>query len=200
MLRPVRLAILSLLLLALLPACRPGAALAVGQAAPDFSLPDLDGQTHTLAEYRGKVVVLEWINPGCPFSHRTAEEGVMIDTLARHPGVVWLGINSTAKSRGDYRSPAEHKKYDARYNITYPVLYDTAGTVGHAYGATTTPHMFVVDEQGKLIYEGAIDDDPGGSEPKAKRTNYVDLALAAHAAGRTPDPATTKSWGCSVKY
>jgi len=196
----VRLAIAFVLLTAFLPSCRPAAALAVGQAAPEFSLPDVDGQTHTLAQYRGKVVVLEWINPGCPFSHRTAEEGVMTSTLSRHPGVVWLGINSTARNRADYRAPAAFKKYDAQYGITYPVLYDTAGTVGRAYGATTTPHMFVIDEQGKLVYEGAIDDDPSGSQPKAKRTNYVDLALAAHAAGKSADPAVTKSWGCSVKY
>lgn len=195
-----KLARLALLLVLVAPACRPAAGLAVGAAAPDFSLPDLDGQTHKLSDSRGKVVVLEWINPGCPFSARTAEEKIMMETAARHPEAVWLAINSTAKKRADYREPAAHKKYNQRHGITYPVLYDTSGAVGHAYDARSTPTMFVIDEQGKVIYEGAIDDDPGGGKAKSQRTNYVDAALAAHAAGTAPVPATTKPYGCSVKY
>ncbi len=173
---------------------------AVGAAAPDFSLQDLDGKTHTLAEYRGKVVVLEWINPNCPFSRRHATEKTMVGTEARHPGVVWLGINSTASSSRDFLAPAAHKKYDAEKGIDYTVLLDASGTTGHAYGAQSTPHMFVIDEKGTLIYNGAIDDDPSGRKPMASRVNYVDRALAAHGAGQPAAPASTDPYGCSIKY
>jgi peroxiredoxin len=182
----------------LLPACGRAAATAVGAAAPDFSLPDLSGKVHKLADYRGRVVVLEWINPNCPFSRRHAEEGTMTRTAAAHSDVVWLAVNSTARGHGDFLSPAQHTDYDKQHGIAYPVLYDSDGKVGHAYGASTTPHMFVIDEQGKVIYRGAIDDDPYGRGKG--RTNYVDAALTAHAAGKQPEPASTTSYGCSVKY
>jgi peroxiredoxin len=172
----------------------------VGQPAPPYSLRGVDGKTYSLADFRGKVVVLEWINPNCPFSRRHAEEKTMAETAARHPEAVWLAINSSNPRSGDFLPPAEHGAYDREHGITYPVLYDESGAVGHAYGARTTPHMFIVDRQGKLAYDGAIDDDPSGRNPRARRTNYVDRGLAAEAAGRTPDPALTKPYGCSVKY
>lgn len=181
--------------------CGPALAeLAVGAPAPDFSLPDLDGKTRTLAELRGKVVVLEWINPNCPFSRRSADEKTMVSTEHRHPGVVWLGINSTRTSSSDFLRPAEHKKYLTTQGIDYAVLVDSAGTTGRAYGAKSTPHMFVIDEQGRVLYNGAIDDDPSGRKKAAERVNYVDKALAAHAAGQAADPASTQPYGCSVKY
>jgi peroxiredoxin len=177
-------------------ACRPSAAeVAVGQAAPDFALTDLDGRQVKLADLRGKLVVLEWMNPNCPFSRGHAESKTMVATAARHPDVVWLGINSTRAGHGDFVAPADYKTYDARHGIAYPVLYDTSGAVGHAYGARTTPHMFVVDREGKIAYQGAIDDGPSGAT-----TNYVDQALTALEAGKRPDPSTTKPYGCSVKY
>jgi peroxiredoxin len=181
----------------LLPACSR-AETAVGAVAPDFSLADLQGKAHRLADYKGRVVVLEWINPNCPFSRRHAEEGTMTRTAAAHSDVVWIGINSTAKNHGDFLTPERHAAYDQQHGIRYPVLYDSDGKVGHAYGASTTPHMFVIDEQGKVIYRGAIDDDPYG-RGKA-RQNYVDAALKAHAAGKPAQPASTTSYGCSVKY
>jgi hypothetical protein len=182
----------------LLPACgRHGTA--VGALAPDFSLTDLQGKLHRLADYRGRVVVLEWINPNCPFSRRHAEEGTMTRLIAAHSDVVWLAINSTAKGHGDFLSREQHAAFDRDHGIAYPVLYDSDGKVGHAYGARTTPNMFVIDEQGTLIYRGAIDDDPYGGGA-AERESYVDAALAAHAAGKAPDPATTSPYGCSVKY
>ena len=182
----------------LLPACGRAAETAVGASAPDFSLTDLAGKVHRLSDYRGRVVVLEWINPNCPFSRRHAEEGTMTRTAAAHSDVVWLGINSTAKKHGDFVTPDKQASYDKEHGITYPVLFDSDGKVGHAYGASTTPHMFVIDEQGKVIYRGAIDDDPYGRGKK--RTNYVDAALTAHAAGKPVQPASTTSYGCSVKY
>jgi len=189
---------LSLLLAILLPG--PGAALTVGDQAPKFSLPSVDGQTISLGDYAGSVVVLEWINPNCPFSRRHAREKTMIYLAQDHPDVVWLAINSTSRGHGDYLSPAEHRAYDEQMGIPYPVLYDSDGTVGRAYGARTTPHMFVIDEQGTVIYAGAIDDDPSGAKPPDDRTNYVAGALRNHVRGETPDPAATRPYGCSVKY
>ena len=169
--------------------------LAVGAVAPAFELQDLDGKAVTLAEFRGKTVVLEWINPNCPVSRGYAERKIMVQTAAAHPEAVWLAINSTNRTHRDYLLAADHKAYDAKQGIGYPVLYDTNGEVGRAYGAKTTPHMFIVDENGKVAYNGAIDSGPG-----ATSTNYVDAALKALAAGQRPDPATTQPMGCSVKY
>jgi peroxiredoxin len=181
----------------LLPACARADA-KIGGAAPDFTLTDQHGKPHRLADYRGRVVVLEWINPNCPFSRRHAEEGTMTRLAKGHADAVWLAVSSTAKDHRDFLAPAQHTAFNGKHGITYPVLYDTDGKVGHAYGARTTPHMIVIDEQGKLVYDGAIDDDSYGR--KQPRTNYVDAALRAHAAGQNADPASTTPYGCSVKY
>ena len=170
----------------------------VGAEAPAFTLGDQTGKQHSLAGYRGKVVVLEWINPNCPFSRRHAEEGTMTRLASSEPDVVWLAVNSTAESSGDFLTPDRHAAWNAEHQIAYPVLYDRDGEVGQAYGAKTTPHMIVVDEAGKVVYNGAIDDDPHGRSDS--RTNYVQAALAAHRAGRAADPAATRPYGCSVKY
>ena len=179
---------------------RPASAATVGEPAPGFTLKDLQGNEHSLADYAGKVVVLEWINPECPFSERHAKEKTMTALADRSADVVWLAINSTNPDHGDYQTPAEHMEYNRKYGIDYPVLYDPTGEVGHTYGAKTTPHMFIVDEEGTLIYEGAIDDDPLGRQKANERTNYVDVGFTAHAAGNPVEPATTKPYGCSVKY
>ena len=181
----------------LLPACGRADA-TVGKPAPDFTLTDQAGKTHRLADYRGKVVVLEWINPNCPFSRRHSEEGTMTKLAAGNPAVVWLAVNSTASGHKDFLAPERHAAFNAKHQIAYPVLYDSDGKVGHAYAAKTTPHMIVIDEKGTIVYDGAIDDDPYGRSDS--RTNYVAAALGAHAAGRAADPATTKPYGCSVKY
>ena len=189
----------------LLPACGradgasgSAAAAAIGSAAPAFELTDHTGKVHRLADYRGKVVVLEWINPNCPFSRRHAEEGTMTRLAKGNPDVVWLAVNSTGSGHGDFLTPERHAAFNGEHQIAYPVLYDSDGKVGHAYAAKTTPHMIVIDEEGKIVYDGAIDDDPYGRSET--RTNYVQAALAAHAAGRAADPAATKPYGCSVKY
>jgi len=173
---------------------------AVGTVAPAFTLKGVDGKNHSLADYKGKVVVLEWINPNCPVSNRHAREKTMTDLVKQHGEVVWLGINSTSPSSGDFLKPADHQAYDQKYGITYPVLYDETGQVGHAYGARTTPHMFIVGADGKIAYNGAIDDDPPGRKAKADRLNFVGQGLNAEKKGAAPDPASTKPYGCSVKY
>jgi len=181
-------------------ACDAAASATVGDTAPGFTLTDLSGQEHSLADSRGKVVVLEWINPKCPFSERHAREKTMIHLADRFGDVVWMAINSTSPGSSDSMTAAEHRAYNREHGIAYPVLVDPTGEVGKAYGAKTTPHMFVIDEEGTLIYEGAIDDDPLAREKPGKRTNYVERALEAHAAGKPVDPATTKPYGCTVKY
>ena len=194
------LAASSLLVLGLTaPACVRAEAV-VGKAAPAFSLVDLDGTSHKLSDYQGKVVVLEWMNPNCPFSRRHSEAKTMTTTASKHPEAVWLAINSTAQGHPDFLAPAAYKSFLQKNNIAYTVLYDSSGQVGHAYGADTTPDMFVIDEKGTLIYAGAIDDDPSGRKGAAQRVNYVDAALSEHAKGEAIAQATTRSYGCSVKY
>jgi peroxiredoxin len=189
-----------LLLLAALLVPTMVRAVSVGEAAPGFQLKGADGKNYSLADFKGKAVVLEWVNPNCPFSDRHAREHTMSDLHKKYGDVVWLGVNSTSASSRDYLQPAATLAYNQKNGINYPVLYDETGKVGHAYDAKTTPHMFIVDPQGKLAYIGAIDDDPSGRKAKAERVNFVDGGLTAEKTGRAVDPATTKPYGCSVKY
>lgn len=200
--RSNRLITSTLLLLAVFTlATAPAFAVAVGAAAPAFSLKGVDGKTYSLADYKGKVVVLEWINPLCPFSDRHAREKTMSELNKKHGGqVVWLGINSTSKSHDNFLPPAEHAAYNQKTGINYAVLYDETGKVAKAYDAKTTPHLFIIDEQGKVSYNGAIDDDPSGRKAKAERVNYVDGGLIAEKANKKIDPASTKPYGCSIKF
>jgi peroxiredoxin len=176
----------------------------VGDAAPAFTLKDLDGKEVKLASFKGKTVVLEWFNPGCPFVKKAHGAGSLVDTARRHTkaGVVWLAINSGAAGK----EGAELKDNVAavkNWSLPHPVLLDPTGTVGKSYGATNTPHMFVIDKAGKLVYAGAIDnsrDGEGKSPEGGKLINYVDAALEDVAAGRAVKTATTKAYGCSVKY
>ena len=194
------IAVLALAAVCVLVGAPTAGAVSVGETAPAFTLTDLQGEEHSLADLEGKVVVLEWVNPNCPFSDRHAREKTMTGLAAEHAEVVWLGINSTSPEHSNYLEHAEHAEWATESGIDYAILYDPTGEVGHAYGARATPHMFIVDEQGKVAYNGAIDDDPPGSEPPAERTNYVDGGLDEHAAGKEVDPASTKPYGCSVKY
>jgi peroxiredoxin len=191
----------ALLLAGSVVAAGPALAVAtVGQAAPGFQLKDLNGKAHSLADYKGKVVVLEWLNPNCPVSDRHAREKTMTDLVKQHGEVVWLGINSTNKEHRDFLQAAEHQAWAKKNGIQYTILYDETGKTGKAYDAQTTPHMFIVDKQGRLAYNGAIDDDPSGRKPKAERANFVGGGLNAQKAGKSPDPAATKPYGCGVKY
>jgi peroxiredoxin len=173
---------------------------AVGDVAPAFTLKALDGKTVSLADLKGKTVVLEWANPNCPVSSRHTREKTMIDLSKQYGEVVWLGVNSTNPNSGDYMKPAEELAWNQKNGINYAVLADPTGATGHAYGARTTPHMFIIDKDGKIAYNGAIDDDPPGRKPKAQRVGYVGRGLDAEKAGKSPDPATTHAYGCSVKY
>ena len=187
------------LTLAALPAFAAGA---VGETAPAFSLQGVDGKSYSLADYKGKVVVLEWVNPNCPFSDRHAREKTMsaLNTKYGQKQVVWLGINSTNPSQREFLKPAEHLAYNQKTGINYPVLYDETGKIGKAYDAKTTPHMFIIDKEGKLAYAGGIDNDPKGEKTGDAKVNFVDKALAELTDGKTVSEPKTQQYGCSVKY
>jgi peroxiredoxin len=172
------------------------AAITVGQPAPGFTLKDQDGAEVDLAKLHGKIVVLEWTNPDCPFAQRHAEAKTMSSLADRYrgKGVVWLGVDSTS-----YLDAARDRTWRSEHKLPYPVLDDHKGTVGTAYGAKTTPHMFVIDGTGTVVYEGAIDDDATGDKGKQAR-NYVAEALDEVTAGQPVKLAETKPYGCSVKY
>ncbi len=174
---------------------------AIGAQAPAFTLKDTGGQTHSLAEYKGKIVVLEWTNPGCPVVQRHYQDGLMPATqkAAREKGVVWLAINSTNPGHPNYREPAALDQTYTDWKAAYAVqLMDADGATGKAFGAKTTPHIFVIDAEGRIAYNGAIDDDTNGS--KADRTNYAVTAVDALLAGKAVATTTTRPYGCSVKY
>ena len=168
---------------------------AVGQPAPDFTLKDQAGVEHTLSAYKGKIVVLEWTNPECPYVVRHYKADTMIKAHKElgPQEVVWLAIDSTKTV-----SPASSERWRAEEGFEYPVLQDPDGVVGKKYGAKTTPHMYVIDAQGALRYAGAIDDDP--REQVQSPRNYVIEAVKALQAGRSPEVDQTKPYGCSVKY
>jgi peroxiredoxin len=176
----------------------------VGAPAPDFTLSDLNGKAVKLAELKGKTVVLEWFNPDCPYVKKSHTEGSLIDLAKKHTGkgVVWLAINSGAP--GKQGAGAERNKTAASsFKLEHPVLLDETGKVGKAYGATNTPHLFVIDKTGKLVYRGAIDNSPDGegkSPEGGKLINHVDSALDDVANGRPVKLPETKAYGCSVKY
>ena len=176
----------------------------VGKPAPDFALPDLDGKQVKLSAFKGKTVVLEWFNPGCPFVKRSHSVGSLVDTAkkATQKSVVWLAINSGGPGKQG-ASVDDNKSAVKSWSLAHPVLRDETGKVGKTYGATNTPHMFVIDPAGTLVYAGAIDNSPDGegkSAPDGKLVNYVEAALADVAAKRPVKVATSKAYGCSVKY
>jgi glutathione peroxidase-family protein len=177
----------------------------VGHPAPEFSLTDLNGQTHALSDYRGKIVVLEWVNPRCPIVHKHYDASGNIPRLQKKytaAGVIWLSINSAAPAKeGDY-DPAAAKAWMERVNWSATDYFrDPTGTVGHLYGAKTTPHVFIINPAGTLVYAGGIDSIPSGNPADiARATNYVDVALADLEGGRPIEASNTRPYGCSVKY
>jgi peroxiredoxin len=195
--------------LALAPACSSLSAapaeatvgFAVGAPAPEFTLSDLDGATHTLADQRGKVVVLEWFNPGCPFVKAAHGAGGPLAAKAKSftdQGVVWWAINSGAPGKEGHGVDT-NKAAVAEWSMAHPVLIDEDGTVGKAYGAVTTPQMVVIKADGTVAYSGALDNAPLG-KVTGERVDYVGNALTAVLAGESVSLAETKPWGCSVKY
>ncbi len=176
----------------------------VGAAAPGFSLPDSNGKTHSLGDFKGKYVVLEWFNPGCPFvqKHYTSDNMQALQKEFTGKGVTWLTIDSSAPGEQGHLTAEQAKKQMSDWKMgATALLLDPDGKVGHEYHATNTPHMFIVNPEGKLIYEGAID-SKASANPKdiTSSTNYVKVALEQAMAGKPVENAQTKAYGCSIKY
>ena len=176
----------------------------VGSAAPDFSLADTKGETHSLSQYKGKYVVLEWFNPQCPFVKKHYGSGNMQKLQEQYTSkdVVWLTINSSAPGTLGALTPeqAEEKMTEWKTHET-ALLLDSEGKAGRAYGAKNTPNMVVINPEGKIVYEGAIDNKatPNPADIPSS-TNYVKVALDESMSGKPVSNANTRPYGCSVKY
>ena len=180
------------------------AALQVGEEAPNFSLTDINGEQHSLLSQRGKYVVLEWVNYDCPFVKKHYKNGDMQNLQKEFgdQGVVWYAIGSSARGKQGHYSTKNWQKRSQKLKVqATAILVDEAGAVGRAYGAKTTPHMFVIDPQGTLIYQGAIDSIRSASaRDVAKADNYVRQALTQAMNGQSVSDSDTPPYGCSVKY
>jgi peroxiredoxin len=179
------------------------AAADVGKPAPAFTARDIHGKTHQLSDYKGKIVVLEAYNLDCPFCANHFKTGAMQDlqSWATSKGVVWLVVNSTHAKHPSYRPPARaQKEFAAQKMKATAWLDDHSGEVGKAYGLKTTPHMVVIDKNGVVTYNGAIDDKAESEGDPRKARNYVREAIEQLQAGEPVIIKTTKPYGCGVKY
>lgn len=192
-----------------LSACGPEVAetlpdLPIGKPAPTFSLNDASGRVVSLSDFAGKTVVLEWSNPDCPSVKKHYESGNMQKTqaAAAAAGTVWLTINSSAPGKQGYMTPEEAKTFTAgQQSRRTAYLLDPAGTVGMAYGAKATPHMYIVNSRGNLVYNGGIDDRPSTDKADIDGArNHVLAALSELKAGKPVSVPTSRPYGCSVKY
>jgi len=176
----------------------------IGQPAPNFTLQGADGKSHSLSDYKGKFIVLEWTNPECPFVHKFYDSGTMqgLQKTETAKGVIWLRINSSAAGHEGYQSVSDLAAYVEDQHVAATAsLLDPDGKVGHMFGARTTPHMFVINPKGVLVYAGGIDDTPSPDPATlATATNYVTAALDEAMAGKPVTKATSAPYGCSVKY
>ena len=189
------------------PLLAHAATAAVGQAAPEFSALDTAGKSHKLSDFKGKLVVLEWTNPGCPFvrKHYSGDAGGNMQGLQKEftgKGVVWLAINSTETGSADYLAPARLAGWmgekQAQPSAT---LMDESGKIGQLYSAKTTPHMYIINPQGVLVYAGSIDSVASARVDDIKTaTNFIRQGLSEALAGKAISMANTKPYGCSVKY
>ena len=179
----------------------------IGQKAPNFELVDLNGKTHKLSDYSGKIVVLEWYNPDCPSSGKASGQSVhkrgtvkrtQDAAKAMDTEVVYMLINSTSNAPKDAVMKRTKESSD-QWKIASPILIDHGGAVGRMYEAKTTPHMFVINGDGVLIYEGAYTDDRRGGKG-GEEDNYVIMAMGAAKSGESCSPSSTRPWGCGVKY
>ena len=176
----------------------------VGSTAPDFSLSDSKGKTHSVSQYKGKYVVLEWFNPECPFVKKHYGGGNMqkLQEEFTGKGVVWLSVDSSAPGKEGNLTPEQAEKKVTEWKThANALLLDQDGKAGQAYGAKNTPHMFIINPEGKIIYEGAIDSkaSPNPADIPTS-TNYVRVALDEALAGKKVSNPTTRPYGCSVKY
>jgi peroxiredoxin len=175
----------------------------VGKPAPDFTATDINGKTHQLSDYKGRIVVLESYNLECPFCANHFKTGAMqeLQAYAAAKDVVWLLVNSASRHSGSYRNPAAaRKEFVAQKMKAAAWLDDNSGAIGKAYGLKTTPHMVVIDKNGIVAYQGAIDDRPEPEGDPRKARNYVREAIDNLNAGKPVTVAKTKSYGCAVKY
>ena len=180
------------------------AQLPVGKAVPNFRANDVNGRPVSLADFRGKTVVLEWSNPECPTVQKHYESGNMqkAQAVAAADGVVWLTVNSSGEGKQGYLSPVEAKAFAAsQQSRRTAYLLDPKGEVGRSYGATATPHMYVINSSGTLVYSGGIDDKPSTDKDDiASARNHVLAALVELKAGKPVSVPTSRPYGCSVKY
>ena len=175
----------------------------VGQPAPDFTLTDTAGKPVRLADFRGRTVVLEWNNPGCPFVRKHYQGNMQsLQKEATSQGAVWLTINSTRDDSADYQTPPQLGRWmTEQKGSPTATLMDEDGKVGEAYAARVTPHMYIVNPQGTLVYAGGIDSIPSARvEDIQKATNYVRQGLTELLAGQPVSVATSQAYGCSIKY
>lgn len=199
-----RAALTTALATCLLPVSIPAQTARVNAPAPDFTATDSLGQTHSLSEYRGKYVVLEWHNQGCPFTRKHYVSGNMqaLQKEWTEKGVVWFTVISSAQGTQGYVTPAEENGYLAKMHaVPTAALLDPDGKVGRLYNAKTTPDMYIIDPHGTLIYSGAIDNRPTPDTADIQGAdNYVSDALTAAMSGKPVAMSYTRAYGCSVKY
>jgi peroxiredoxin len=175
----------------------------VGQPAPDFTATDIQGKTHRLSDYRGKILVLEAINLDCPYCANHYKTGAMpaLQAAAVSKGVIWLAVNSTHAGSPSYRKPEAARKEFTQFGFKATAwLDDRSGEVGKKYGMKTTPHMFVINQQGILVYQGAIDDRAESTGDPRTARNFVRSVIEALLASKPVPVAETKPYGCGVKY
>lgn len=181
------------------PVVKPIVKPAAGKTAPAFMLNSFDGKAISLSDYKGKIVVLEWLNPEDPYVRYHYEKVKTMIELAnkyKAANVVWLAVNSTK-----HLTAKTDKEFADKHNLPYPILSDSSGVVGRAYGAKTTPHIFIIDTGGNIAYDGGIDNAPLGKPPAGEALiNYVDKALTELISRRTVITTKTKPYGGSVKY
>jgi peroxiredoxin len=193
-----------LAVLATVALAAPSLAATVGQPAPDFKLTDTTGKSHALADFKGKTVVLEWVNYDCPFVGKHYDSGNMqkLQKTYSGKGVVWLSVNSSAPGKqGNFPADKVNALLEEKGASPTAYLQDANGAVGQAYGAKTTPHMFVIDPAGKLVYAGGIDDKKSTDVADVKTAkNFVSAALDEVLAGKPVTTGSAEPYGCSVKY
>lgn len=196
----------ALVLAPFLPSAHAASAV-VGQNAPDFSALDANGKAHKLSDFKGKFVVLEWVNPGCPFvrKHYSGDKTGNMQTLQKEftsKGVVWLSVNSTEQQSFDYLAPAKLTAWaNEKQASPSATLIDESGKIGQLYAAKTTPHMYIVNPQGQLAYAGAIDSIASSRVDDIKTaTNYVRQGLNEALSGKAISVSASRPYGCSVKY
>lgn len=175
-----------------------------GKKAPDFTFTDIEGAQAKLSDFRGKYFVIEWFNHGCPFvgKHYKSDKMQSLQRTYTEAGVVWIAVNSTSDGNENYRDAAmSRKEAEAKGTSATYIVLDPSGEIGRLYGAKTTPHIFIIDPEGKIIYAGAADSvNSTDVEDIEKATNYIDLALSEALSGKEVSTPETKPYGCSVKY